>query len=65
MYSNGSIKKEQGTMIIMINYPTNTAVIMFTAYTVIVPYRIASNLSRSLGIANSIIATESGILLIW
>lgn len=41
-------------MIIMINYPTNTAVIMFTAYTVIVPYRIASNLSRSLGIANSI-----------
>lgn len=52
-------------MIIMINYPTNTAVIVFAAYTVIVPYRVASNLSRCLGMANNTIATESGILLIW
>ena len=52
-------------MIIMINYPTNTAVIMFTAYTVIVPYRVASSISRNLGIANNMFATKSGILLIW
>lgn len=52
-------------MIIMINYPTNTAMIVFAAYTVIVPYRIASNLSRSLGMASNTIATENGILLIW
>ena len=52
-------------MIIMINYPTNTAVIVFAAYTVIVPYRIASSISRNLGMASSTFATESGILLIW
>lgn len=52
-------------MIIMINYPTNNAVIVFAAYTIIVPYRIASNLSRSLGVASNTITTESGILLIW
>lgn len=52
-------------MLMMINYSTSTAVIMFAAYTVIVPYRIASNLSRSLGMASNTFATKSGILLIW
>lgn len=52
-------------MIIMINYPTNTAVIVFAAYTVIVPYRIASNLSKCLGMASNTIDTGFGILLIW
>jgi len=52
-------------MIIMINYPTNTAVIVFTAYTIIVPYRVASCVSRNLGMASNTITTESGILLIW
>jgi hypothetical protein len=52
-------------MIIMINYPTNIAIIAFDTCQFIVPYRITSNLSRSLGMASNTFATENGILLIW
>lgn len=52
-------------MLMMINFSVNAAVIVFDTCQFIVPYRIASSLSRNLGMASNTITTESGILLIW
>jgi len=52
-------------MAILLTWETDNSIIWFPDSVFIVPYRVASSLSRSFGMATNVLITPLGMFLTW